>query len=226
MKNTDYRTFALKHSSRKKESIEWSITYHYNAPDTKNPRLLLIGDSICNGYQQETRTVLTQEVNLSFWASSKCVTDPDYLRELDFLLSGAHFDFICFNNGLHSLKSDMEEYRCAFASALRFIREKCPDARLAVVTSTPLVHEENTAVVRKLNAIAVSIASELGLDVLDLFAVMDPLDRTNWRDEYHYGPAAIRLQAETIAAFFRKHNDGKCRIDQEGTATGPDGAIQ
>ena len=42
------------------ENIEWSIAYAYGLTDeTKDlPRVLLVGDSICNGYQSDVRNRL------------------------------------------------------------------------------------------------------------------------------------------------------------------------
>ena len=45
-----WQDFAPATTSRGRENIEWSITYSYNATETGKPRVLLIGDSICNGY--------------------------------------------------------------------------------------------------------------------------------------------------------------------------------
>ena len=33
-----------------RENTEWIVSYAYNANDAKLPRVLLVGDSICNGY--------------------------------------------------------------------------------------------------------------------------------------------------------------------------------
>ena len=88
----DYRQFQPKGLQRTRENIEWTIAYSYNARDCENPRVLLIGDSICHQYHGEVRKNLADCVNISYWASSKCVTDPDYFRELDFVIDG---EIIC-----------------------------------------------------------------------------------------------------------------------------------
>ena len=78
----NYRDYMPRSTSRMRENIEWSITYTYNSNDTAHPRVLLIGDSICNGYQTKVREKLADTANVTFWASSKCVTDPQYFREV------------------------------------------------------------------------------------------------------------------------------------------------
>ncbi len=222
----DYTLFQPERTSRRREAIEWSIAYTYNAVDTEKPRALLIGDSICNGYQDGVRGKLEREVNISFWATSKCVTDRDYFRELEHILSGYRYDLISFNNGLHSLTTDREEYAAAFHAAVQFIRRKCPNAKLLIGTSTPLRDVPKTAQVKELNRIVCGIAAAEGLPVLDLFALMEPLDRRgNWRDDYHFQPDAIDSQAEFIANTVRTMLNPVDGIIQQGTETGPSGAL-
>ena len=195
-----WQDFAPRSTSRKRESTEWSITYSYDSLNETLPRVLLIGDSICNGYNGAVRGCLGGKVNVSFWASSKCVTDPDYFRELEFMLDARPYDAVSFNNGLHSLTTDRAEWDAAYASAVSFIRAKCPGAKLALTLSTPLMDPALTAVSASLNETVVRIAAEQGLPVIDLFALMDPLDREEyWTDTYHFRPAAIEMQAKRIA---------------------------
>ena len=87
------------------ENIEWSRSYAYGLTDaTRNlPRVLLIGDSICNGYQEGVRKRLKGKMNVTYWVSSYCVTSPAYLPLLTIYLNEAKYDVIHFNNGLHSL---------------------------------------------------------------------------------------------------------------------------
>ena len=196
-----WTAFALASSSRQREQIEWSISYAYNATETDKPRVLLIGDSICKGYESKVRDLLGGRINVSFWASSKCVTDPDYLRELDFMLDAREYDMITFNNGLHSLFSNREEWNAAYASAVSFIRAKLPDTKLSLVLSTPLTDGKLTKTVISLNETVRNIAAERNLPVLDLFSPMDALDRDRyWTDTFHYQPDAVDMQAELIAS--------------------------
>ena len=195
-----WQDFAPRSTSRKREGIEWSITYAYDALDESRPRVLLIGDSICNGYNGAVRDKLAGRVNVSFWASSKCVTDPDYFRELDFMLDARPYAAVCFNNGLHSLSTDREEWDTAYAAAAAFIRAKLPETKLALTLSTPLKDPALTAVSASLNETVRRIAAEEGLRVIDLFSAMEPLDRnTFWSDTYHFRPEAIEKQARIIA---------------------------
>lgn len=195
-----WRDFSPASTGRVRENTEWSITYTFNALDTQKPRVLLIGDSICNGYKDNVIGHLNGKVNVTYWASSKCVTDRDYFRELDFILNGYHYDVISFNNGLHSLVTDRAEWDAAYEKAVEFIIAKLPDARLSLTLSTPLTDERLTAISDSLNKTVLKIAGEKNLPVIDLFSAMDPLDRNEyWTDTYHFGEKARDMQGKIIA---------------------------
>ena len=195
-----WQDYAPASTSRVREGIEWSITDAYNATAAGFPRVLLIGDSICNGYNGKVREMLEGRVNVSFWASSKCVTDPDYFRELDFMLDAYPYDAVCFNNGLHSLSTDRTEWDAAYRAAVDFIQAKLPDAKLSLTLSTPLKDVKLTAVSASLNETVVRLAQEKKLPVIDLFAAMDGLEREEfWSDTYHFRAPAIEMQAKVIS---------------------------
>ncbi len=45
-------------TAKQREATEWSTSYWYNANENRLPRILLIGDSICNGYQSMVKDKL------------------------------------------------------------------------------------------------------------------------------------------------------------------------
>ena len=171
----------------------------FDTPDTDTPRLLLIGDSICNAYQSQVHALLDGRMTMTFWASSKCATSPEYFRTLDLILSMEKFSVISFNNGLHSLSANPVEWEVAYRGIVQFIRAKCPEAKLYLTLSTPLKDPELTAKSKALNDIVRQVAEEEGLPIIDLFSIMDPLDREEfWSDTFHFHGAAIEKQAQTI----------------------------
>lgn len=194
------------------ENIEWSIAYAYGlTDDTKDlPRVLLVGDSICNGYQSDVRDRLKGKVNVSYWVSSYCVTSPAYLPLLSVYLDEAKYDVIHFNNGLHSLsQTTLEAYAKGYRAALELIRRKQPQAKIVWSSCTPLYDIHYTGdraryvkKVSELNAVAAKVAAEFGVAATDdLFALCNPLDRKeNWRDGCHFNSPVIAKQADQVAA--------------------------
>ena len=185
------------------ENIEWSTSYAYGLTDrsSKLPRVLLVGDSICNGYQGGVRSRLKGKMNVTYWISSYCVTSKPYLALLSIYLDEAEYDVIHFNNGLHSLQTPTADYERAYQAALELIRRKQPKAKLVWCPSTPLNDAAKTRKCRELNAAAERAAAKAGVSAKDdLYALCDKFDRkSDWRDAYHFKAHAIAKQAEQVA---------------------------
>ena len=222
-----WQKYQMKESSRTKETIEWSSNYAYNAPDDTSPRVFLIGDSICYGYQDAVRRNLEGRVNVTFWASSKCVTDPMYLRHLDFFMDQNKYDFITFNNGLHSLHTDRAEWETAYRNVVDYLHAKAPDAKISITLCTPLQEEPYNSISVSLNEYAKKLAAEYGYPILDLYTPMDSLDRNvYWTDLYHFKAEAIGIQAKVIAEHVLDRLETKTdSVTHASTATGPSGKI-
>jgi len=188
---------------RQREMTEWSITYWFNATDTKLPRILLIGDSICNGYHGLVREELDGAAYTSFWASSRCVTDRSYLKELTHLLDEYAYAVIHFNNGLHSLDTDRATWEAALEEVIATLKVKGRGAKLVWASSTPLTDPVLTAKARELNAIAARVMMKHGIPTNDLFALVAPMGAEQWSDVFHYHEPAKRLQARQVAAAVR-----------------------
>ncbi len=221
----DFSNYQIPGSTRLRENIEWSISYCYNAPDKLSPRVLLIGDSIVKASQQWVREQLRTDANISFWASSKCVSDPDYLRELDFITDGGPFSLIFFNNGLHSLASDPSEWRSAYANTVRFLQDKFPGVPLILILSTPSRAQKLTDTIFTMNQWVVDFAKRNNLPVLDWFSPVSGLEKTVWIDDYHFRPDVFEMLASLISGEVRKRISGS-GIEQKSTLTGPDGILK
>ncbi|MCQ2380256.1 MAG: SGNH/GDSL hydrolase family protein [Victivallaceae bacterium] len=223
--DVDYRKYQIHDSSRAGESIEWSTSYVYNRLDVKSQRVLLVGDSICNGYQPVLRNMLADKCNISFWASSYCVSDPIYLRQLDAVLSGPKPDIVIFNNGLHSLVSNKDEWYEAYVLAVKFIQAKFPDAQVVLLNCTKL--RSGDPKVDEINELTADAASELRLPLLDIHSVTDAMPKGMWKDAYHFNGAGIKRQAEFLAGEISSRlKKGPGKVVQKGTATGPSGELK
>ncbi len=187
-------------AARKREGTDWFIHYAYSSTDTKLPRVLLVGDSICNGYQDGVRRQLAGVANVSFLATSKCVTDDTYLKLLSLVLGEQNYAVIHFNNGLHSLGTDRAEWGTALRAAFDLLKKEGGGAKIIWATSTPLKDANLTAKAKELNDTAAPIVKEYGFPTDDLFALMDPLDRAKyWSDTFHYHGEGREMQAKQVA---------------------------
>lgn len=190
------------------ENIEWSISYQFHLTDDKKdlPRVLLVGDSITNYYQEKLRELLEGKMNVGYWVSSYCVTSPEYMGILASHLREAKYDVIHFNNGLHSLWTPTEAYVRKLEEAVRLIRETCPKARIVWANSTPVQDDYMDRKARELNAAAAKMFAEKfpEIPVEDLYGLMDPLDRkTYFADKCHPADAGKEVLAKRIAESLR-----------------------
>jgi hypothetical protein len=125
-------------ASPARESIEWCDIWVSHANETNLPRVLLIGDSIARDYYPEVEKRLAGKAFVARLATSRFVADPVLLKEIELVLSGATFDVIQFNNGMHGWQHSEEEYRLAFPELIKTIRAYAPKARLIWANTTPL----------------------------------------------------------------------------------------
>src|ERR1035438_5640962 len=191
-------------SAHAREGAEWSRMWWNNANENRLPRVLLIGDSITDGSQAAVHDKLNGLAYTAYWASSKCLTDPTYLKALDFVLGEYPYAVIHFNNGLHSLSSDRAQWQAGLRAALTLLRDKGQGAKIVWAASTPLKDAALTAKAKELNALAAPIVAEFGLPTDDLFALMDPQDRDKlWSDTFHYRPAGVEMEAKQVAETIR-----------------------
>ena len=218
-----------------REGTEWIVSYAYNANDNKLPRVLLIGDSICNGYHSAVRDELAGTAYVTFFATSKCVTDKTYLRALAFFLDEYDYAVIHFNNGLHSLSTPPQAWEAGLRAALKLIREKGKGAKIYWASSTPLKDPQLTEKAKALNGIAAKVMAEEGIPTDDLFVLMNPLDRnTDWSDTYHFKDKARKMQAKAVADCVRaalgkgkaSAAEAQAALQAANSETGPDGKIE
>ena len=64
---------------------------------------------------------LDGKANVTYWASSYCVTSPGYLRLLAFYLDEAKYNVVHFNNGLHSCETPVADYEKSYRAALQLV---------------------------------------------------------------------------------------------------------
>ena len=191
-------------AERKRENIEWIHTVCHEPGATNLPRVLLIGDSITNNYQEYVSEELSGTAYVSTYTSSKCVTDRSFLKELKLMLSDNEYALIQFNNGLHSLGSDLQDMGSAMGEALKLLREEGKGAKIVWASSTPTVSFDNTRLVKEFNAIAAKVMNENNIPTNDLFALMDPMDRKQyWTDNFHHTVEGKKIAAKQVAAGIR-----------------------
>lgn len=195
------------------EEKEWSNLWWENASDHEKKRVLLVGDSITNGYQPMVNVVLGGEILANAWATSKALDNPYYLEELDFVWkqNAYHYDLVHFNNGLHGWHLKQEEYAELYEKAVLHILEKYKDTKLVLALSTPvcipgkdmkLDPDKNQEVIRR-NEIVREIGEKYHLPINDLYSAMLGKNEFRQEDGYHYNQQGVTFQGKMVADFIR-----------------------
>jgi len=191
---------------RTRENTEWAILRWEHATDTTLPRVLLVGDSISNGYTPHVRELLQGRAYADLLATSKSVCDPAFLLELALATDGYEHAVIHFNNGLHGGHLTDAQYEAGLRRMVATLRELAPQAALVWGNSTSAVSwpekqldpTKNGVVLRR-NEIAARVMDELGVPIDDLYAAI--VDHCDWhRDALHFNAEGYAALAASVVA--------------------------
>lgn len=196
-----------------RESIEWCDIWISHANETKLPRVLLIGDSIVRDYYPEVEKRLSSKAFVARLSTSRFISDPVLLKEIELVLDGTKFNVIQFNNGMHGWQHTEAEYRKAFPKFLKTIRACAPKARLIWATTTPLregkgvTYDTNAQYsderIAARNAIAAEIVTAQNIPTDDLNSAMRGHPEYH-SDNVHFNSQGIQIQAAQVTAEIEK----------------------
>lgn len=195
-----------------RENIEWVNLRWDHSPDTTRPRVLLVGDSISNGYHGTVSARLEGFANVDLMATSKAISDPAILRETRYATEDYKHALVHFNNGLHGWHLSVDDYATSLRAYVEFLRELVPNAKLIWANSTPmtvngqpetLCPEMNPKVLAR-NAAAAPIMREFGIPVNDLYGLVVGKAELRSGDAAHFSAAGRELQGKQVAEIIRK----------------------
>ena len=184
-----------------RERSEWCQIWWEKANDAKLPRVLLVGDSICNGYHGVVKKQLAKFANVDKLASSKNIADPALVKEMGYMLGEYAYAVVHFNHGLHGFRIPKQDYEKYLRDYVAKVKTMAGDAKLVWASMTPLRgdHPNNKVIVAR-NEIAAKVMEENGIAIDDLHIVVvgkEGLRSDNKGDAYHYngkGYAALGAQ--------------------------------
>lgn len=189
------------------EPIEWCNVWIPNAGDDALPRALLIGDSITQGLYADAEAGVSGAFHLARLTTSRFLTDPIFAQELNLVLDQYPWTAIVVNNGLHGWAYAEDEYTAGLPRLIAHLRTAAPDARLIWAQSTRILREgtapdssKNTRVIAR-NAIAQQVMTDLGIPIIDRYALVDPHPEWFSPDQVHFLEDGNRaLGAQTAEA--------------------------
>lgn len=191
------------------EQIEWSNVWREDADQPGKPRILLIGDSITQGYCSYVYNALDKKWGVTMYATSKGIDNPFLLEEI-FLLAkqeNNNYEYVHFNNGIHARYITDEDYRSYYQQAILALCDRFPKAKLGFATSTTLcamkdnemvLSEANDRIIRR-NAIVRSIAGSNKID--DLYEVSARDNNYHCADCTHFTKEGYQILGTHVAEF-------------------------
>jgi len=174
-------------------------------PDPTLPNVLLMGDSICNGYNNKVRALLKGKANVYAMGSGMNLTRGNIRQVQRAVLAAADFSVVHFNIGLHGLGNRIkpERYEPLMQQYVKNFKELAPNSYLIWGSITPIWDKEtgvlkpdNKLIVTR-NAIAERVMKENGILITPLYDLV--INKLELGSGIHWSAAGYQIMAEAIA---------------------------
>lgn len=198
-------TYEKKDTTCELETFEWDNVWLDHITDPTLPRILYIGDSISCGTRRVATIASGEKLLFDGFGTSKALDNP-YFKEslLLFARQQPHRNAIIINNGLHGWHiNDGEEYKNLYKNMLEFLMENFKDTPLYIVTTTHVANPEREQRVIARNKMALELAKELNLGVIDFYDLSAKNPELVGGDGVHFTPYGYKALAETLLETFK-----------------------
>jgi lysophospholipase L1-like esterase len=188
------------------EHIEWTNIWIPSANKADLPRVLLIGNSITQGYYPMVESGLSGKAFVARYTTSRGIIDPVLLSEIKNLIKQHKYSVIHFNNGLHGIEYDAVQYEKGMVKLIRLLKKHGQGAVLIGATSTPVLpgfahwksDEFNHDLITSRNRIMVKVCRENNIDVNDLYPVTHSRPELFSDDKIHYTKEGYKILGEQV----------------------------
>jgi lysophospholipase L1-like esterase len=185
--------------------------------DPALPRVLLIGDSILNGYSSTVIKRLAGRACVDYWVTPACQSEG-FNKMLAVVLTNGPYAVVHINLGLHGWQpgripaGQFEPLTKAFVEV---IRQQSPRSKIIWASTTPIMvrgkpelEPERNPIILEHNRMAARVMAELKVPVNDLYSLMT--NRLELKtDEFHWQDAARKIQGNAVADCVLRELAGK-----------------
>ncbi|MEW4452457.1 SGNH/GDSL hydrolase family protein [Bremerella sp. JC817] len=176
--------------------------------DQDRPRVLLIGDSILNGYMKQAIEGLQGKAYVDAWVNP--YHQSEHLnKKLAEVLESGPYDVVHFNMGLHGWQDGRIRegtFQPLTKAYVEVLREKLPNAKLIWANSTPVtvkdkpldLDAEVNPIIVEHNRMAAEVMQEMNVPVNDFYGLL--VNKREWArgDRFHWTKPAYDLLGETV----------------------------
>lgn len=183
--------------------------------DRDRPRILLIGDSILNGYNHYVIKTLEGKAYVDVWVNPH--HQSLYLNKLlAEVLDQGPYDVVHFNMGLHGWPEGRIRagtFESLTKDYVKVFRAKLPQVKLIWASTTPVTAKDNTTeldpeinpIILKHNRMAASVMKEMGVPVNDFYSLLVEKKDLAKGDRFHWTAPAHKLLGKVVVeSVFRK----------------------
>jgi hypothetical protein len=178
--------------------------------DPTLPRVLLVGDSILNGYHKATLKALEGKANVDVWVTPDCQS-VRYNKTLgEVLEKNGPYQVIHLNTGLHGWQPGRIKegtFEPLMEALVETVREKNPGARFIWASSTPVTVKGKPSeldpvinpVMIEQNRMAAEVMARLKVPVNDFYGLLSGRLDLARGDQFHWNAPAYQILAEACA---------------------------
>lgn len=189
----------------KKEWSEWISSWCDKTLLNDKPRVLLIGDLITRGYENCVRKHLSEICYVDYISTSYAINMPIYRTLIKTFIDDSDYALIHFNNGLHGVDMEADEYESNLKLILSDLERK--NCTIILCTSTIVYESDNKTLsslwnerVNERNDVVIKTAQESGYKINDLFALSKALKSEDRADDgIHYTEKGYEILGKAVA---------------------------
>lgn len=187
-----------------KERYEWIKSWCDEADKTDKPRVLLVGDSITEGYQAIVRELLTDVCYVDFLATSYAVDNKLFADMVEGFAKNSHYAVVHFNHGLHGVHMCPRTYKSKVKNLVLRLSER---SKIILAETTIVYKEGNRRLdpvwrkrVTERNDVVAELITELDCAWDRLYDISEkiPLEERD-ADGVHYLAAGYEMLADSVA---------------------------
>ena len=187
--------------------------------DAKLPRVLLIGDSILNGYQGHATKLLAGKANVDLWVNPYNQSEG-VNKLLGEVLSNGPYDVVVFNMGLHGWQEGRIKpgtFEPLMKAYVEVLKTKLPKAKLLWASSTPVtvkgkpteINPEINPNIIEQNRMAAKVMAEMNVPIVDFYALLIDKRELARGDMFHWTAPAYNLIAQAAVDAILKELSSK-----------------
>jgi len=187
--------------------------------NAKLPRVLLIGDSILNGYQGHATKLLAGKANVDLWVNPYNQSEG-VNKLLGEVLANGPYDVVVFNMGLHGWQEGRIKpgtFEPLMKAYVEVLKAKLPKAKLLWASSTPVtvkgkpteINAEINPNIIEQNRMAAKVMAEMNVLVVDFYGLLIDKRELARGDMFHWTAPAYGLIAQAAVDAILKELSSK-----------------